>query len=49
MNKELVGEFTHAEVEIALNQMAPLKAPGPDGIGRVLQMTSWMQCYLALV
>ena len=27
MNKELIGDFTRAEVELALNQMAPLKAP----------------------
>lgn len=32
MNKELVGDFTHNEVKLALNLMAPLKAPGPDGM-----------------
>ena len=32
MNRELVGEFSHVEVDMALNQMAPLKALGPDGM-----------------
>ena len=32
MNAELVKEFTEVEVKEALNQMAPLKAPGPDGM-----------------
>lgn len=41
MNKELVGEFTHAEVEIALNQMAPLKAPGPDGMLPIFYQHYW--------
>ena len=34
MNAELVKEFTALEVKEALNQMAPLKAPGPNGIPR---------------
>jgi hypothetical protein len=31
MNNELIRDFTKEEVEVALQQMAPLKAPGPDG------------------
>jgi len=34
-NKELVGDFTHNEVKLALNQMAPLKAPRPDGMPQI--------------
>ena len=32
MNKVLNGEYTKEEVVTALNQMDPLKAPGPDGL-----------------
>ena len=32
MNAGLIEEFTRLEVETALKQMAPLKAPGPDGM-----------------
>ena len=32
MNAALSQEFEEKEVEEALNQMAPLKAPGPDGM-----------------
>lgn len=31
MNSKLLKEFTAGEVELALNQMHPLKSPGPDG------------------
>ena len=32
MNNRLTRPFSQEEIEGALNQMAPLKAPGPDGI-----------------
>ena len=32
MNSKLSSEFTHLEVKQAINQMAPLKAPRPDGM-----------------
>lgn len=32
MNRELIGDFTRVEIEMELNQMAPLKAPRPDGM-----------------
>ena len=42
MNRELVGEFTHAEVDLALNQMAPLKAPGLDGMPPLFYQHYWL-------
>ena len=32
MNAALMGSFLESEVVIALKQMAPLKAPSPDGM-----------------
>ena len=32
MNRDLIGEFSRDEVEVAVKQMAPLKAPGPDSM-----------------
>ena len=50
MNSNLIGSFSREEVELALKQMAPLKAPGPDGMplyfsknfGTLLEMT-WLK------
>ena len=41
MNKELIGDFTCAEVELALCQMAPLKASGLDGMPPVFYQHYW--------
>ena len=32
MNDDLIQPFTHVEVQQALFQMHPSKAPGPDGM-----------------
>ena len=50
MNSNLIGSFSREEVELALKQMAPLKAPRPDGMplffsknfGILLEMT-WLK------
>ena len=41
MNKELTGDFTRVEVELALNQMAPLKATGSDGMPPIFYQHYW--------
>jgi hypothetical protein len=41
MNKALTREFTAPEVELALKQMAPTKAPGPDGMPPVFYQKYW--------
>ena len=41
MNAELISEFTKAEVEVALKQMAPLKAPGLDGMLPIFFQHYW--------
>ena len=41
MNAELVKEFTELEVKEALNQMAPLKAPSPDGMPPLFYQHFW--------
>nr|XP_023894138.1 uncharacterized protein LOC112006071 [Quercus suber] len=41
MNEILVGEFQEWEVEAALNQMGPLKAPGPDGMPPLFYQKFW--------
>ena len=41
MNQRLIQEFTREEVEIALNQMHPTKAPGPDGMSTTFFQNYW--------
>jgi hypothetical protein len=41
MTKALIREFTASEVELALKQMAPTKAPGPDGMPPVFYKKYW--------
>jgi hypothetical protein len=41
MNKELLKEFTVKEVFSALQQMGPLKAPGPDGLPTCFYHDNW--------
>ena len=35
MNQSLIKEFTREEIEVALNQMHPTKAPGPDSMSAI--------------
>ena len=39
MNRLLNVEFTEEEVKVALNQMAPLKSPGPGGMPPLFSST----------
>jgi hypothetical protein len=41
MNLQLDSEFTEGEVEYALKQMGPLKAPGPDGMAPIFYQQYW--------
>jgi hypothetical protein len=41
MNATLLKEFTSSEVEAALNQMHPLKSPGPDGFSACFYQCAW--------
>ena len=41
MNKALIREFTAPEVELAIKQMAPTKAPGLDGMPPVFYQKYW--------
>ena len=41
INVDLMKEFTELEVKEALNQMAPLKVPGPDGMPPLFYQYFW--------
>ena len=41
MNDILMAEFHIEQVEVALKQMAPLKAPGPDGMPPFFYQSYW--------
>ena len=41
MNDILTGEFQAWEVEATLKQMAPLKAPGPNGMPHLFYHNIW--------
>ena len=41
MNVKLEVDFTIEEVEVALRQMAPLKAPSPDGMPPLFYQSYW--------
>ena len=41
MNSNLIGEFTKADVELALKQMAPLKALGLNGMPPIFFRYYW--------
>uniref|UniRef100_A0A2N9F767 RNase H type-1 domain-containing protein n=1 Tax=Fagus sylvatica TaxID=28930 RepID=A0A2N9F767_FAGSY len=41
MNKQLTRDFTSQEVENAMKHMAPLKAPGPDGLPPLFYQKYW--------
>lgn len=41
MNEALTCEFTHEEVHLALKQMAPTIASGPDGMSHIFQKSFW--------
>ncbi|KAL0413324.1 UNVERIFIED_CONTAM: hypothetical protein Sradi_1534100 [Sesamum radiatum] len=41
MNKELIRTFTSEEITQAINQMHPLKSPGPDGMTAIFYQNFW--------
>ena len=41
MNQSLIKQFTKEEVETALKQMHPTKAPGPDGMSAIFFQKYW--------
>ena len=41
MNFNLIAKFSKTKMEIALKQMAPLKAPGPDGMPPIFFQHYW--------
>ena len=44
MNSYLIKKFIKDDVEITLKQMAPLKAPGPDGMPPIFFPTLLGKC-----
>ena len=44
MNRDLCAPYTHEEVKIALFQMFPTKAPGPDGFPAQFYQKHWDVC-----
>ena len=42
MNSKLTAMYTMEEVELAIKEMAPLKAPGPDGMPPLFYQTYWI-------
>ena len=41
MNEVLTRPYVHEEVDVAIKQMAPLKAPGPDGMPHFFFQNFW--------
>ena len=41
MNSTLIADFSKIEMDVALKQMAPLKAPGPDGMPPIFSQHYW--------
>ena len=41
MNQLLIQEFIREEIEVALDQMHPTKAPGPDGMSTIFFQKYW--------
>ena len=41
MNSKLTAIYTMEEVELAIKEMAPLKAPGLDGMPPLFYQTYW--------
>ena len=41
INEQLMGEFMEWEIQEVLHQMAPLKAPGPDGMPPLFYQHFW--------
>ena len=41
MNSNLIGEFTKADLELALKQIATLKVPGPDSMPPIFFQHCW--------
>ena len=43
MNSKLTAPYKAEEVELAIKEMAPLKAPGPDGMPPLFYQTYWTE------